>query len=370
MSRPSTVGTALVLAILIWPRAARAEDPAPATPSKLAVHGYLTQAYAISDGHTILGIPEEGTTDYRTLALQLRYALSDKDTFVVQFSHERFGQSAFAGLKPEVELDWGFYERRFSDALSLKAGKVQIPLGIYNEVRDVGTLLPFYRPPYNFYGEGAYTSETVDGVLVSYSFAPGSRWSPSVDLYFGGWDLIEVDPSTTEAFKGRAKDDLGGQVWLETPLKGLRVGGGAARFTLRDQLLAPPAPKVTVKLWHASVDGVFNRFTARGEYEEVRFPPGHYRTGSGHVGVKIARKLSVNLQADIAHLLYAFPVGVTLDRSISKDYALGVSYAFRTTLVAKVEAHRTRGLRIDEPVDLFGPPLKTNYAILSFSTSF
>jgi hypothetical protein len=51
--------------------------------AKLTVHGYLTQAYAVTDysegGPAVpevnLGIPEGGTTNYRQLALQFRYQI-------------------------------------------------------------------------------------------------------------------------------------------------------------------------------------------------------------------------------------------------------------------------------------------------------
>lgn len=64
---------------------AQNDDP----EQKLTVHGFLTQAYAKSDGGTVLGITEDGTSDYRSLALQLRYAMSENDTFVLQLSTAR-----------------------------------------------------------------------------------------------------------------------------------------------------------------------------------------------------------------------------------------------------------------------------------------
>src|SRR6266545_3697550 len=67
--------------------------PAAAQETKLQVHGYLTQAYGAAHGGTFLGIPEAGTADYRTAALQLRYTMSASDQFVWQFSHRRLGQS-------------------------------------------------------------------------------------------------------------------------------------------------------------------------------------------------------------------------------------------------------------------------------------
>src|SRR5205085_12405810 len=111
----------------------------------------------------------------------------------------------------------------------LKVGKVQIPLGIYNEVRDVGTVLPFYRPSFNFYGEGAFTSETVDGIVVSHNFFNDSAWSVDADAYFGGWDLIETDFASNVSSRARVENTVGTQIWLNTPINGLRLGTGGSR---------------------------------------------------------------------------------------------------------------------------------------------
>jgi hypothetical protein len=375
--RRSLPGLILVLA----PALAGAQQASPSPPPpppvseerpRLAFHGYLTQAYAISDDVPLLGIPTEGTTDYRTLALQFRYAIGRRDTLIAQLSHERFGKSAFASLKNDVELDWGFYERQLGDHTSLRVGKVLLPLGIYNEIRDVGTLLPFYRPPFNVYGEGVYTSETVDGLALSHRFRLGRHWAAEASTYYGGFDLLESNPLTGEASVARANHDLGFQVWLETPLSGLRVGLAGFRLSLRDQLLAPPDPEVTVKALQVSVDGSFDRFTARAEVQHVTFAPGRYLALTGHVGARLTRRLSVNAQADRADVDYTVPVtGPRFDGRFQDDYAFGFNWAFRADLVLKAEGHWAKGYRIDLPVNFFfDPARRTRYAILSLSATF
>jgi hypothetical protein len=355
---------------------AAGQEPPP-SDGRLAIHGYLTQAYARSSGAPLLGIPEDGTTDYRTAALQLRYALTGKDSFVVQVSHERFGASVVSGQKDDVELDWAFYEHRFSDATSVRLGKVQIPLGIYNEIRDVGTLLPLYRPPFNVYGEGAFTSETVDGFVMTHVASLPAGWELDLDLYYGGWDLIEVDPITNTASLGRVEDQLGVQAWVGTPLPGLRVGVGGSRFQLRDQLLGDGG-KQTLTAWNVGVDGNFDRLLARAEYLFVDFAPGDYAGWYGQLGWRFGEHLHVTAQGDFSHLRFKptpqpppFPAVPPFAGSFQEDLALAVGWHFRTDLVAKLEAHDGEGYRIDEPILLFvAPPRRSRYYILSLSASF
>ena len=133
--------------------------------SKLRVFGHLTQGFAISDEHQIFGIPTSGSSDYRNLALQFRYDIDPKNNLIVQIAHKRLGKHPAQSEADDVELDWGFFEHHFSPEIFLKFGKVQMPLGIYNELRDVSVLLPFYRAPSSVYSESRASGEYVNGIV-------------------------------------------------------------------------------------------------------------------------------------------------------------------------------------------------------------
>ena len=349
------------------------QEAAPSSPPRLAVHGYLSQAYAAADDTPVLGIPEKGTTDYRTLALQFRYALGDRDTLVVQFSHERFGTSPFAAQKDDVELDWAFYEHRFSDALSAKVGKIQIPIGIYNEIRDVGTLLPFYRPPVFMYGEQVYTSETLDGITLGRRFPLGD-WELSVDGFVGSWSFVQLDYVT------EATVDLGygAQVWLQTPLDGLRVGAAGMRFTVRDILGAPADAEDPEALLVASLDGRFGAVGARSEFLHVAFGEdelGYTGTADiyyGELTLDVTDRLTLMGQAqwqDFAIEIPAFML--SMDENLERDLSVGVRYAYRPNVVMKLEGHRYSGRNIeDEVIFPWDERVGASYALFSVSTSF
>jgi hypothetical protein len=336
------------------------------------VHGYLTQGGAIADAEAVAGIPTDGTSDYRTLALQFRYDFRRADTLVVQIGHERLGRSPFAALEPEVKIDWAFYERRFGDGTALRVGKVLAPLGIYNEIRDVGTLLPFYQPPAGLYGDGTFTTETVDGVALSHRRALGRRWSGDLDAYYGGFDLPERDPETGEPALGRGKHTLGAQAWLDTPLAGLRVGAGAFRFRLADRFLGRVSEKVGVAGVQLSVDATRERWTLRAEAQRIAFAAGGYRALAVQAGAHLTDKLSAHAQADVAHLEYELPAdGRAFDGRYHVDYGAGLNFAFRSELVLKLEAHHVEGYRLDAPINLFAEAARdTRYAILSLSATF
>ena len=71
----------------------------------------------------ILGIPNDGTFDYRRVALLFRFKATPNDAFVVQLANRRLGESLINDFTPEVQLDWAFYERRLGDNGTLRIGK-------------------------------------------------------------------------------------------------------------------------------------------------------------------------------------------------------------------------------------------------------
>lgn len=344
-----------------------------AAESKISFHAYLNQAYAVSDGHQVFGIPEQGTTDYRNIALQIRYAISSRDHVVVQLSHERLGRSTINQVRDDLELDWAFYERDLADSTSVKIGKMQLPLGIYNEIRDVGTLLPFYAPPLNFYLEN-YTSESVEGVMLSHSFAPESDWSLDADLYYGGWDRIEQDPGSGRVVVARAENGVGTQLWLNTPLPDFRVGVAAFRFDVEGRL-NQAYDSDTVQAYALSIDGTFAHCHVRAEgiwselpyraSPEIVFPNLVYRAYYGQLGFDLTPKWSLYLQSDFAQIETKLGLPAI---DWNEDHAIGLAYRFRYNAVAKLEVHSNEGFLIEN--ELTFQPVKTEYAILSWATSF
>lgn len=380
--------------------------------AKLAVHGYLTQAWVqadfvdvpnltLPDGSEIpmgpspttfeigLGIPERGTTDYRFLALQFRYEISPKDVMAIQLSSRELGFSPVQELEDDIELDWAFYERKIGDNASVKVGKVQLPFGIFNEIRDVGTILPFYRPPFAFYREGTFTSETIDGVVYSHDLFADASWGLSLDLFIGEFDSFELSLDGTEAGVVRAIDTTGYQLWLQTPVEGLRFGTGLLRRRTTGGIFIPVGEKSDVlPTFHGSFEFVRERFTIRSEYQETSSgldtPVGPFDLDFiglyFQAGVRLTEGLHLWGQIDTWEIKNVADVFVEgKDKSDREDLALSLNYSFSPAVVLKAEHHfveETGSLF----VPVFVPDFKFNpipftaddgsYTIISLSVAF
>lgn len=346
----------------------------------LAVHGYLTQGYAIADSHQIVGIPKGGTFDYRRAALLFRFKATPNDAFVLQLANRDLGESPTNNLTAEVQLDWAFYERKLGSRTTLRVGKAPIPLGIFNETRYVGTLLPFYRAPFGFYEEGSFTSETLNGLVLTRQLTTGMKWKLTGSLFGGDFaylqsGTVQTAPDAPPEFvvtRAMAKNVVGGQFWLETPVTGLRVGLGGERRDDHGQFFGNTPSTHGTTDWWASADGNFGRLTTRAEFRKIAFNDGalHVWTYYGQVGYRILDALSINLQRDVIDLDNVVPDGH--QRILyNRDNAAGVDYAFASNIVAKFEVHNARGFTIEEPTNpLGGSPPRSNYLITSLSVAF
>jgi hypothetical protein len=333
----------------------------------LIIHGYLTQAYGTATGGTFLGIPDGGTANYGIGALQFRYALSPTQNMTVQLTNRRMGESPLTVGENDIRVDWAFYNQRFGN-FDVKIGRVAIPAGIYNEIRDVGVVLPMYRVPFNFYLEGAYTSETVDGAVGSYTIGAGKPWSMDVSAFGGEWHITDriQDDSVYVAKSTRATKAVGGQTWLNTPVDGLRFGFGASRYTTQVETVGGDW-----KEWHGSFDLSLDRVTAQSEIRHITFPDGSYEAHYVYLGVRPLHKLTISGMADFANVdLDLGPAVFAL--KWNAEYSIGASYAFAPNLVVKLEGHRAFGYQADLPAldPTAQPPALVKYALLSVSTSF
>lgn len=339
--------------------AAAAAPAAEAQSDRLQVHGYLTQGYATSSDLPLFGIPTTGTAEYRTAALQFRYALTDKDGAVLQFRHRKLGQSALTADAGTLDIDWAFYQRRFGNG-SVKVGRVPVPGGLLNETRDVGTIMPLYRAPGNFYMEGI---DAMDGASGAYEFYLGD-WSVETTASFGEVNLAYPVPSPEGLSVMDVKLDrfTVGELWLRTPVEGVRVGASAGRWNGFED--GDPASRIL----RGSFEAIRPRYTFRSEYQNVDMGPQTMKMYYAHGSLRFG-SMALNAQADVSEMGADTPVGV-FEYESGRDLALGLSWAQMPNLVYKIEGHRASGYNFDSFLDPTGPKGETNYFIGSVSVSF
>jgi len=351
-----TLLSAVALGTMLVPAGLNAQS----LPDGLTVHGYLTQAFGQASDYPIHGLPTSATADYRAAALQTRYTPFGGTAAVVQLSHRRLGESPLMALEPAVAFDWGFVQQRLG-GLQLRAGKVPIPRGLYNEIRDVGVLLPFYRAPASFYTAGV---ETVLGGTAAYELGLGS-WAFDMAGFFGNVPtVIQVSGADgNQVIDLDIENTAGYQVFLNTPVTGLRIGSGGFRGTNSQG-------GAIINNITGSADWSHDRFFARGEI--ARSTTEGWQSDARYVqgGVRLIGGLWANSQYEWTDQMVTVQPGFDLEFSPTKDLAIGGTYKFSHQLMLKAEYHQFEGYSVDVPVSPMGPPVENNYFLMSISAAF
>jgi hypothetical protein len=332
---------------------------------RLSIHGYMTQGYGKASV-PIYGLPVDGTADLRTAALQLRYAISPQDDIVLQARNRRLGDNILSEAEEDVQLQWAFYQRRMN-SFSVRIGKVPLPMGFYSEVRNVGTIIPFFRAPATVYPDGV---ETFDGVNLNYDLALGS-WAVEASSNFGsfGMDVVYADEQgdvVVNRFRGDMK--YNGTLTVNTPLTGLRLRGTFSKWEQASFFV--PDERDEMGYLIGSVDGSFTRFNVRSEFARLDLGHGFQMDlGYAQAGVRLHPRITVNAQYEVSKFEMEIPFMGKIEQTSLEDYAVGANYALSPNVVLKLEGHRARGFVFDN--QQFGSPRQQgNYMISSLSVSF
>jgi len=98
------------------------------------------------------------------LGVQLTFLPTDKFSAVVQVTTEQEWDNSW-----EPDIEWAFVQYDLTSNLSIRAGRMVVPLFMFSEFRKVGFALPWVRPPGEFYFVPYHTSDGL-GVLFKHNF--------------------------------------------------------------------------------------------------------------------------------------------------------------------------------------------------------
>ncbi|MEM8932685.1 MAG: hypothetical protein AAGE94_15990 [Acidobacteriota bacterium] len=365
---------AMILAgLLLGSATIDAADDKPEPSSRYQLFGSLNLGYGETDGPKYRGVRQDGTADLRNAAIQLRYSASPSDELVVQLAHERVGTSPTNAFRDDIEVDWAFWGHTFDDGTSLRIGRVPLPIGFYNEIKDIGTSLPFYRASGNFYGEGTWTSDSVDGIVVSRELGDLRGWAVSGDLYAGRWERIETDGGTLSFGEADIRDALGFFVWFDAPSGRFRVGVGANRFEAEGGVFLAPGATDDETTRYLAIEGGGDRWTTRFEISRREFTGGYWQPFYLETVIRPNDRWQLAALYDVGHLRFEVPSFATFDDRIEETFGLAIGYRWTPDLVLKLEHHwvDSYGQIEDRAINIFfDSPASLELTIASLALTF
>lgn len=248
-----------------------AADGEPALSlSKLETHGFVSQGYIRTSDNNYLArsASSRGSFEFTEVGINFTQPLGE---------HLRTGIQLFArDLGPlgnyDIKADWFYLDYRWTDALGLRAGRIKLPFGLYNEINDIDSArVPILLPQSTYPVRNrdfllAQTGAEVYGRLLA-----GSAGALDYRAY-GGTIFLEVTspPGSPVQVQDLSVPYLfGGRLLWETPLDGLRVGGSVQKLRLDTTILQGGMPllaKIPAVLWVASLEYAPGDLSLAAEY--------------------------------------------------------------------------------------------------------
>lgn len=233
----------------------------------------------------------------------------------------------------EVRMDWAFVDYRFNASTVGRAGRIKLPVGLYNEIIDAKFLQLSTEAPFVYQGPVGIAPESFNGMSVNSDFQFGAT-GLSVDLYVGQTAKSSEDPT-------RASSNLAGaRVTVQTPINGLRLMASGYRNRFVDQA-DPLAPtKQTQDTWVLSSEYKNERVDLKAEYATSKIGGVQKRAWYIQSGYSISESWQPYVRYD----------ALTTDTSLGsdpayyqKDVVVGVNYMINSSLSVRGENHWNRG---------------------------
>ena len=215
----------------------------------VSIHGFLSQGYVQTTDNNFFSKTNKGTFEFNEFGINFSKDLTEKLHVGMQLFSKDYGTTG----NNKIELDWAYGDYHYKDWLGVRAGKIKVPHGLYNQTRDVDMLRTFIMLPQSVYPE--VLRETTLAIV-------GAGLYGNIDLKkFGGLSYqvamgtqnIEASERTKQAFMDTPSSNdvvqtdrfdvdskyAGSIVW-DTPLEGLKISWttGNTKFTTESHATA------------------------------------------------------------------------------------------------------------------------------------
>jgi hypothetical protein len=367
------------LLALVTPRGATAAElGSPDAPLSVETHGFVSQGLIKTTANNYLAqsASDHGSLEFTQVGINFTSQLTDKLRVGVQLFAEKLGPVGTYSAK----MDWFYLDYLWRDWLGMRAGRVKLPFGLYNDTSDIDSArVPVLLPPsvYPATKPNFFLAQT--GVEL-YGFI-NLRKAGALDyLLYTGSIYIDLSSEPGAAAENAQFSNpylVGGRLLWETPLDGLRVGGSIQKLrlylsaTIPATAATPAIPltdSVPALLWIASLEYAAHDLLVAAEYGRTRsrvdsnIPAFSVPTTVGESSyVMTAYRVRPWLQPGVYYSL-AFPNVDFRTRSradMQHDVAATLRFDINAHWIVKLEGHYMHGTAGLDPTLNGGASLDT-----------
>ncbi len=326
--------------------------------------GFASQGYLVNSGHNdYLGESSKGTFDFREYAVNGSWSRGK-----LRVGAQVFGQELGAYGNDKIKLDWAVVDYQVAQSFGVRAGRVKMPRGLYNEALDLDSIRPFVLLPQSVYDARLRDfNAAINGAMVYGNVGLG-KWGSldykafggdiPIDLKSGASDYLNTGFTAQNLSIGMGHT-LGGTLFWNTPVSGLRVGYSYSRFegltTRRTGYVG-----TTLFTWDKTADA-YNRHLVSVEYVrgDWLFAAEAGREGDDFLVIGLGAPLSRPANIEYVYGAVSRRINRWLelgtyfsysqDRQSTNpllrqaDYALSAKFDITERFVFKIEGHHMSG---------------------------
>ena len=180
-----TTGMLATLAALLAAGAA-AQD----LPGNLQAHGFVSQGYLNSSANEYIAVrTSEGSFAMTEAALNV----TSQPLEGLRVGVQLYGRDLGASGNNRVTIDWAMGDYRWKNWLGIRAGRIKLPLGFYNTLRDVDMARAEILQPSGLYPISQRDlNAAFDGGSVYGTVSLGGGGSLEYEGFFGTQDLDDI----------------------------------------------------------------------------------------------------------------------------------------------------------------------------------
>jgi hypothetical protein len=215
-------------------------------------HGFFSQGFLSSSGYNYLGDSTRGSFLFTEAGLNASFNPFPRTRIAAQGFTYDVGQAG----QYDFVLDYALAEYTFNNYFGIRAGRIRLPEGIYNDIQDVDVARTFVLLPQGMYdARNRDFSLSLDGGEFFGTIPLKQAGSLSYEIYAG-----MINPSGDGGLAQKLRNGLppfihfdsvdsspqfGGQLWWNSPVDGLRfgaAGGFNSAFNFNSTIQTPGGP--------------------------------------------------------------------------------------------------------------------------------
>jgi len=264
----------------LWaPLALAAEVGPPGDGLTVEMHGFVSQGAIKTTGNNYLvANSKRGSVEFAEIGANFSGQLTDRLRVGFQLFASKLGSNGNFNVK----ADWFNLDYRWRDWLGLRAGRVKLPFGLYNDTSDIDAARVPVLLPQSVYPLADRDFLLAQTGLELYGFINLASAGALEYRLYGGTIYIPITgqpPGPYQITALNADYVVGGRLFWDTPIDGLRVGASVQALRLSATLNFPmtaltPAETVTgnvpALLWVGSLEYAAHDWLAAIEYSRWR----------------------------------------------------------------------------------------------------